>query len=50
MAKTTLSVGFDVPGGEVEYVALSSNLSLLDADIVIFEPGIPYTYIPDTYL
>src|ERR1035437_9672861 len=50
MAKTILSVGFAVPGDEVEDVGALSNMSLLDADIVIFQPGIPYTYGGDTYL
>ena len=50
MAKTILSVGFEVPGGEVEDVEALSNRSLLDADIIIFQPGIPYTYGGDSYL
>jgi len=50
MARTILSVGFEVPGGEVNEVSLLSNQSLLDADIIIFKPGIPYTYGSNTYL
>lgn len=50
MARTILSVGFEVPGGEVEQVDLFSRRSLLDADVVIFSPAVPYTYESDTYL
>src|SRR6266581_4128107 len=50
MAKTILSVGFQVPGGETELVNLLSKRSLLDADVVIFSPEIPYTYGSTTYL
>lgn len=50
MGKKILSVGFDVPGGDVEDVDRLSNRSLLDADIVIFQPGIPHTYTDETYL
>jgi len=50
MARTILSVGFEVPGGEIDEIELLSNRSLLDADIIVFQPGIPYTYGGDTYL
>lgn len=50
MARSLISVGFQVPGGEVEYVPLLSDRSLLDADIIVFQPGIPDTYGSDTYL
>jgi hypothetical protein len=50
VTKKILSVGFEVPGGEVEEVNHLSKRSLLDADIVIFAPKIPYTYGSDTYL
>lgn len=50
MARTILSVGFEVPGGETEFVNLLSKRSLLDADIVIFSPEIPYTYGSESYL
>jgi hypothetical protein len=39
-----VAVGFDFPGGEVESLPLHSNRSLLDADIILFQPGIPYSY------
>ena len=44
MAYKILSVGFDFPGGECEYVAHRSERSLLDADIVIFQPGLSSDY------
>ncbi len=40
MAKQILSVGYDVPGGLVEYVALDTTQFLRDADIIVFEPGL----------
>lgn len=50
MARTILAVGFEVPGGEVEEVDLLSHRSLLDADIIVFAPGVPYSYESATYL
>src|SRR5258708_10132001 len=50
MAKTILSVGFEVPGGEAELINLLAKRSLLDADIVVFSPEIPYTYGSTSYL
>ena len=41
MAKKILSVGVEIPGGEVEQVESTSKRSLLDADVVIFAPEIP---------
>lgn len=39
MAKHRIfTVGFDLPGDEFEYVEFSSDQTLLDADIVLFEP------------
>ena len=38
--KKILSVGYDFHGGEVERVSLDSDRSLLDADIIVFEPGL----------
>lgn len=38
MPKNILSVGFEFPGNAAEYVPLTSDRSLLDADIIIFEP------------
>ena len=34
-----LAVGFDFPGGEVDEFDHSSDQSLLEADIIVFEPG-----------
>ena len=39
MAKhRTFTVGFELPGDEFEYVEFSSDQTLLDAEIVLFEP------------
>jgi hypothetical protein len=40
MTKTILTVGNELPGGVAQYVALDSEQSLSDADIIIFEPGL----------
>jgi hypothetical protein len=40
MSRRILSVGYDFPGGIVEHVKLKSEQSLLDADIIFFEPGL----------
>ena len=37
-------VGFDFPGGECEYLSHRSERSLLDADIIIFRPGLGAEY------
>jgi hypothetical protein len=50
MAKVVLSVGIDFPGDDVEGVNILSDRSLLDADIIIFRPGIPSFYREETYL
>lgn len=42
--RTVLCVGYSIPGGDAEYVALDSERSLLDADIVVFEPQISQSY------
>jgi len=44
MAKIILAVGIDVPGGYIESEDIVSDRSLLDADIVVFQPGIPVRY------
>lgn len=44
MSKKILSVGFEFPGNAAEYVPLTSNRSLLDADIVIFQPAMRQHY------
>jgi hypothetical protein len=41
MPKKILSVGFEIPGGEIDAVELTSNRSLLDADIIVYQPRIP---------
>lgn len=39
MAKNRIfAVGFDLPGDELEYVEFDSDTTLLDADIILFEP------------
>jgi hypothetical protein len=47
MSKKILSVGFEFPGNAAEYVSLTSNRSLLDADIIIFQPAMRQHY--DSY-
>jgi hypothetical protein len=51
MPKRIFSVGFEFPGDEAEYVPISSDKSLLDADVILFEPSMAYSYMSDkTYL
>jgi hypothetical protein len=39
MAKNRIfTIGFDLPGDEFEYVEFRSDQTLLDADIVLFQP------------
>ena len=45
MVKKIISVGFEIPGNVAEYVSLRSNRSLLDADIVVFQPSIKGEYL-----
>jgi hypothetical protein len=45
--KRIVSVGCEIPGGDIEYYELSARNSLLDADIIIFMPGMPKHYDPD---
>lgn len=40
--KKIFSIGFDFPGNAAEGFPLTSKQSLLDADIIIFEPNIDY--------
>lgn len=41
MAKHRIfTVGFALPGDEFEYVEFDSDTTLLDADIVLFEPSL----------
>lgn len=49
MTKKILAVGVEIPGGEVEQIDHFSRRSLLDADIVVYSPNIPYGYESDTY-
>ena len=43
MAKAEImSVGIEIPGDAAEYVSFNSSRSLLDADIIIFEPRLEY--------
>lgn len=38
--KKIFSVGLDLPSEDFEYIALDSDRTLLDADIVVFSPGL----------
>jgi len=40
-SRKLFSVGFSIPGEAVEYVPLDSDQSLLDADVIVFQPEIP---------
>ncbi|MGE5472680.1 MAG: hypothetical protein ACM3UU_00475 [Ignavibacteriales bacterium] len=42
--KKIFCVNYSLPGDDDEYIPLESDRSLLDADIIIFNPGIPYNY------
>lgn len=44
MPKKILSVGFEFPGNATEYVPLTSDRSLLDADVIVFEPSMASHY------
>ena len=44
------SVGFEIPGGQVEYVGFETPRSLLDADLIVFQPTIGHYYGSDEYL
>ena len=39
MSRRIFSVGFEIPGDDAEYMSFRSNQSLLDADIIVFEPS-----------
>src|ERR1700680_1078932 len=42
------TVGFELPGDEFEYVEFASDQTLLDADIILFEPTLgSYSTEPD---
>lgn len=40
--KTIFTIGFDLPSNEFQYKNFHSNTSLLDADIILFEPKLNY--------
>lgn len=37
--KRIFCIGFDLPGDDFEYIEFESNQSLLDADVILFQPG-----------
>jgi hypothetical protein len=41
MTYKIFTVGFELPGDEFEFIDIDSDRTLLDADIVLFEPGLP---------
>lgn len=50
MSKTIASVDCEIPGGLSEFIAFDSRASLLDWDIIIFNPSITeFTFAPSTY-
>lgn len=49
MGRHIVSVGIDIPGGEMEGIDLSARHSLLDYDIIVFRPGFPTYYSHDEY-
>lgn len=49
MSKNILSVGFEIPGASGEYVPYKSDRSLLDADIIIFQPDISHFFTSESY-
>jgi hypothetical protein len=42
--KRIISVGYSIPGDEDEYEGFDSDRSLLDADIILFQPDLPEGY------
>ncbi len=50
MAKHRIfTVGFDLPGDEFEYVDFDSDATLLDADIILFEPTLGNAWGSESY-
>ena len=47
MQRKIVSVGMEVPGGDVEYIKFDSDQSLLDADIVLYEPTLGHLSVHD---
>lgn len=39
MQKKIFTVGFEIPGGDIELLPFRSHQSLLDADIIVFDPS-----------
>jgi hypothetical protein len=50
--KNVVSIGYDIPGADIEKISLKSKASLLDYDVVIINPAIYdfYGYSYDEYL
>jgi len=44
MPKKVISVGFEFPGNAAEYIPFNSDRSLLDADIIVFQPAMRSQY------
>ena len=44
--KTIFTIGFDLPTEHFQYKSFNSNASLLDADIILFEPTMTYDLNP----
>lgn len=42
MSKKIVAVGFAFPNDDVEHIPVTSKASLLDADIILFNPQLPY--------
>lgn len=42
--KRIFTVGFVLPGDDFEYIPFDSDQTLLDADIILFEPSLSYQY------
>src|SRR5262249_31095511 len=49
MQRRIFVVGFDLPGDEFEYIPFDSDRTLLDADIVLFEPSLGEYYSREHY-
>lgn len=47
--RKVITVNFEIPGGFGEFLALESDRSLLDADVVVYEPGIPSNHAYEEY-
>jgi len=48
-ARKIFAVGYEFPGGEVEQIPYDSDRSLLDADVILFEPSLQYYSQGDWY-